>query len=97
MRVDGGISVLGEDAVDIIRRPLRGQHVWCALAIPTNNRGVNHDNVVSDDCLRVALLANHDNVLFEDLYLPNLFIIKERPGELEGVFHFLDAQAKAGV
>ena len=96
MRVYGGLSVLGEDAVDIIRRPLRGPHVWCASAIPTKNRGVNHDNVVSDDCLRVALLANHDGIS-ENLCLPNLFIIKERPGELEGVFHFLDAQAKAGV
>ena len=76
-----------------------------SLGIPTNNRGVNHDNVLSEDCSCVVSLGiptnnrgvNHEDVLSEDLCLLTSLIIKERPGELEGVFHFLDAEAKSGV
>ena len=64
-----------------------------SLGIPTNNRGVNHEDVLSEDCLRV----NQEGILSEDLCLLTSLIIKERPGELEGVFHFLDAEAKSGV
>ena len=64
-----------------------------SLGIPTNNRGVNHEDVLSEDCLRV----NQEGILSEDLCLLTSLIIKERPGELEGVFHFLDAEAQTGV
>ena len=55
-----------------IHRVLSEDNTTVCITYPTNNRGVNHDNVLSEDCLRV----NQEGILSE-VFVVAVFISNE--------------------